>query len=45
MVDTLFGRVIKYVKFLILRNHWRTLDLIKDIDCPILFIKGRTVVM
>lgn len=39
MVDIMF-RPLRHLKSLILRNHWRTVDLIKDIDCPILFIKG-----
>lgn len=39
MVDVLF-KPLKYLKPIILRNHWRTIDLIKNIECPILFIKG-----
>lgn len=39
MVDVLF-RLLSPLKSLILRNHWRTIDLIKEIDCPILFVKG-----
>lgn len=39
MVDLLF-KPLRHIKKIILRNNWKTIEIIKDIDCPILFIKG-----
>jgi len=39
MVDQHMG-FLKYVKSLVLRNHWNSLERIKKIECPILFIYG-----
>lgn len=32
--------VLAYMKGLVLTNHWRTIDLVKDITIPILYITG-----
>lgn len=37
LVDTLFP-IMSYIKNIILRNHWNTKSIIKNIEVPILFI-------
>jgi fermentation-respiration switch protein FrsA (DUF1100 family) len=39
MVDKIFF-FLRYFKFLILRNYWQSIDLVKDIQSPMLFITG-----
>ena len=39
MVDSMFG-VLAYLKGFVLTNHWSTIDLVKDIKLPILYITG-----
>lgn len=38
MVDVVFKH-LKVVKHLILRNYWRTIDLIDKVQGPVMFIK------
>lgn len=40
MVDHIFS-IVKYVKGLILRIGWYTIDAVPDIDTPMLFITGK----
>ena len=39
MVDSMFS-VIGYLKGLVLTNYWSTIDLVKDIKLPILYVTG-----
>lgn len=39
MADAMFS-VLAYLKGLVLTNHWRTIDLVKDLTVPILYITG-----
>ena len=39
MVDSMFS-VLGYLKGFVLTNHWSTIDLVKDIKSPILYITG-----
>ena len=40
MVDLRFGKLL-YFKNFILKNHWRTIDLIREFTIPVHFISGR----
>lgn len=39
MADRMFS-VLAYLKRFVLTNHWRTIDLVKEITIPILYITG-----
>ena len=39
MVDVVFF-FLKYFKFLVLRNYWRSIDIVNQIKNPMLFITG-----
>lgn len=39
MVDSMFS-VLGYLKGFVLTNYWQTIELVKDITLPILYITG-----
>lgn len=40
MVDAVLGR-LSFLKHIILRNHWKSEEIVHRVPAPILFIKGK----